>query len=45
MAQFGGDPKAIPKWESGDFDSIYILKNNQKKQIRKKCSLSNSINS
>ncbi|MFN6885913.1 histidine phosphatase family protein, partial [Proteus mirabilis] len=26
MAQFGGDPKAIPKWESGDFDSIYILK-------------------
>lgn len=28
MHQQGGDPNLIPKWERGDFDSLYVLKIN-----------------
>jgi hypothetical protein len=26
VGEFGGDPKEVPKWESNDFDSIYIVR-------------------
>jgi hypothetical protein len=26
MKQYGGDPKSVPKWQSPDFDSIYIVR-------------------
>lgn len=25
MAQLGGDPKVVPKWDDKDFDSIYVV--------------------
>lgn len=28
MLQQGGDPNLIPKWQGGDFDSLYVLKIN-----------------
>jgi hypothetical protein len=26
VKQFGGDPAVVPRWQSGDFDSIYLLR-------------------
>jgi hypothetical protein len=26
VKQYGGDPKSVPKWQSADFDSIYIVR-------------------
>ncbi|WP_277185317.1 histidine phosphatase family protein [Caballeronia sp. BR00000012568055] len=26
VKQYGGDPKSVPKWQSPDFDSIYIVR-------------------